>query len=284
MGMGVREARAGAGRADRACRAAAWRSAWRARACAIPACSPPSRASRAIAWCPKRCGRRPIATPRCRSATGRRSRRRAWWPRCRRRSSCTGSETVLEVGTGSGYQAAILVAARRARGLDRARAAARRARALARSIALGVDNVLVYLGDGSAGRPQDAPFDAIVVTAGGPERAGAAARAARAGRARSSGPSARATSSGCCASAALARGGFKREVIGRCRFVDLVGAHGWAALARARRGLACAGLLRSVAGVPLACPSGGGRHPRRRSRARPSTASRATTACRSTRS
>ena len=60
------------------------------------------------------------------------------------------------------------LAARRARGLDRARAAARRERApLARSRSASTTCV-VYWGDGTRGRPADAPFDAIVVTAGGP--------------------------------------------------------------------------------------------------------------------
>jgi protein-L-isoaspartate(D-aspartate) O-methyltransferase len=67
----------------------------------------------------------------------------------------TGSETVLEVGTGSGYQAAILsrLAARviSIERLPRLAASARTA-----LDALGVSNVVVYLGDGSEGRPQDA--------------------------------------------------------------------------------------------------------------------------------
>ena len=79
-----------------------------------------------------------------------------------------GHESVLEVGTGSGYQAAILSRlAARVVSIERVpRLAAAARTALDR---LGVSNVVVYLGDGSTGRPQDAPFDAIVVTAGGPE-------------------------------------------------------------------------------------------------------------------
>ena len=79
-----------------------------------------------------------------------------------------GAEQVLEVGTGSGYQAAILsrLAARvvSIERLPRLAADARRA-----LDALAVTNVVVHLGDGTAGRPGDAPFEAIVVTAGGPE-------------------------------------------------------------------------------------------------------------------
>ena len=80
----------------------------------------------------------------------------------------TGVEKVLEVGTGSGYQAAILSRlAARVVSIERVPQLAARARtALDR---LGIVNVVVYLGDGSLGRLADAPFDAILVTAGGPE-------------------------------------------------------------------------------------------------------------------
>ena len=50
----------------------------------------------------------PTTTPRCRSAPGRRSRSRTWSPGSARRSRCAGDERVLDVGTGSGYQAAVL--------------------------------------------------------------------------------------------------------------------------------------------------------------------------------
>src|SRR5262249_53242217 len=79
-----------------------------------------------------------------------------------------GGETVLDVGTGSGYQAAIL--SRLAAPVVSIDRVGRPAAAARRSLDhLGVSNVLVYLGDGSLGRPADAPFDAIVVAAGGPE-------------------------------------------------------------------------------------------------------------------
>ena len=80
----------------------------------------------------------------------------------------TGEERVLEVGTGSGYQAAVLgelaaevytieivplLARRAAKDLER----------------LGYDNVYVREGDGYRGWPEEAPFDAIIVTAA-PER------------------------------------------------------------------------------------------------------------------
>jgi protein-L-isoaspartate(D-aspartate) O-methyltransferase len=78
-----------------------------------------------------------------------------------------GGETVLEVGTGSGYQAAVLaeIAARVYTIEIVAPLAERAARDLAR---LGYANVHVRAGDGYQGWPEAAPFDAIVVTAAAP--------------------------------------------------------------------------------------------------------------------
>lgn len=71
---------------------------------------------------------------------------------------------VLEVGTGSGYQAAVLARlAREVVSVERYRTLADKARA--RLAALGVDNVEVVVGDGLAGVPDRAPFDRILVTA-----------------------------------------------------------------------------------------------------------------------
>ena len=71
---------------------------------------------------------------------------------------------VLEVGTGSGYQAAILSRlAGEVVSIERYRTLAARARE--RLAALGYDNVEVVVGDGLAGVPERAPFDRIIVTA-----------------------------------------------------------------------------------------------------------------------
>ena len=71
---------------------------------------------------------------------------------------------VLEIGTGSGYQAAILAKlARRVYTVERHRRLARRAREL--FLDLGLHNVTVVHGDGSLGLPEQAPFDRIIVTA-----------------------------------------------------------------------------------------------------------------------
>jgi protein-L-isoaspartate(D-aspartate) O-methyltransferase len=78
-----------------------------------------------------------------------------------------GYERVLEVGTGSGYQTAILSKlATQVFSLERySRLAERAAHILAE---LGCDNVEVYVGDGSQGLPDMSPFDAIIVTAAAP--------------------------------------------------------------------------------------------------------------------
>jgi protein-L-isoaspartate(D-aspartate) O-methyltransferase len=71
---------------------------------------------------------------------------------------------VLEVGTGSGYQAAVLSRlAREVVSIERYRTLAGRARE--RLNDLGYDNVDVIVGDGSAGVPSKAPYDRIIVTA-----------------------------------------------------------------------------------------------------------------------
>lgn len=71
---------------------------------------------------------------------------------------------VLEVGTGSGYQAAILSRlARRVYTVERHRRLARRAKDLLLKLAL--HNITVVHGDGSLGLPEQAPFDRILLTA-----------------------------------------------------------------------------------------------------------------------
>ncbi len=77
-----------------------------------------------------------------------------------------GHERVLEIGTGCGYQAAILsLLAKEIYTIERLPSLADRARSVLRH--LGYTNVSVFLGDGTKGLPAYAPFDAILVTAGG---------------------------------------------------------------------------------------------------------------------
>jgi len=78
-----------------------------------------------------------------------------------------GGERVLEIGTGSGYAAAVLAhIAKDVYSVERyGQLASKAAEMLAR---LGYNNVHVLHGDGTLGWPEHAPFDAIVVAAGGP--------------------------------------------------------------------------------------------------------------------
>ena len=79
-----------------------------------------------------------------------------------------GRERVLEVGTGSGYQTALLGAlADQVFSVERVRSLALAAQQALR--AAGVANVSVLVGDGTLGWSAYAPYDAIVVAAGGPE-------------------------------------------------------------------------------------------------------------------
>ena len=76
----------------------------------------------------------------------------------------TPRDKVLEVGTGSGYQAAILSQlARRVYTVERHRVLAQNARNVFE--ALGLHNITCMLADGSFGLPDQAPFDRIIVTA-----------------------------------------------------------------------------------------------------------------------
>ena len=78
-----------------------------------------------------------------------------------------GTETVLEIGTGSGYQTALLAElANQVHSVERLPSLARTAEALLRK--LGCKHARVHVGDGSQGLPEWAPFDAIVVSAAAP--------------------------------------------------------------------------------------------------------------------
>jgi protein-L-isoaspartate(D-aspartate) O-methyltransferase len=78
-----------------------------------------------------------------------------------------GNENVLEIGTGSGYQAAVLgMLARSVHTVERHADLAQNARELLDR--LGFENVFVHTGDGTLGWPPAAPYQAILVTAAAP--------------------------------------------------------------------------------------------------------------------
>lgn len=79
-----------------------------------------------------------------------------------------GDERVLEIGTGSGYQAAILgMMAREVHTVEYLSELADRASEVLKK--MGFDNVQVHVGDGSLGWPEAAPYEGILVAAAAPE-------------------------------------------------------------------------------------------------------------------
>ena len=82
--------------------------------------------------------------------------------------SLRGTEKVLEIGTGSGYQAAVLsLLALQVISVERFAPLAQEAQRVL--VELGYRNVRIEVGDGSLGWPAEAPYDAIVVTAASPQ-------------------------------------------------------------------------------------------------------------------
>lgn len=78
-----------------------------------------------------------------------------------------GQEKILEIGTGSGYQAAILAElAKEVYTIERFKSLAKRAEAALSE--LGYKNIKLMVGDGSLGWPEFAPFDRIIITAASP--------------------------------------------------------------------------------------------------------------------
>lgn len=80
----------------------------------------------------------------------------------------TGKERVLEIGTGSGYQTALLASmVEKVFTMERIRVLAKEA--WKRLDRLGFSNVASRIGDGTYGWPDQAPYDAVLVSAGSPE-------------------------------------------------------------------------------------------------------------------
>ena len=133
-------------------------------------------------------------------------------------------ERVLEVGTGSGYQTAVLARlARRVYSVERLRPLSERAEALLKE--LGARNVLCHVSDGTLGWKEQGPFDAILVTAGGP-RVPAALVEQLAENGRLIAPVGERGEQRLVR--VRRRGGVAtEEIVGSARFVDLVGQDGW---------------------------------------------------------
>jgi protein-L-isoaspartate(D-aspartate) O-methyltransferase len=135
-----------------------------------------------------------------------------------------GGENVLEIGTGSGYSAAVLgQLAAHVVSVERVPELGEYARQ--RLDELGVRNVEVIVGDGSRGHPEGAPYEAIAVHAATPE-APHSMLAELATDGRLVVPIA--TGSADLLTAFIrANGDLRQETIGPCRFVPLLGAEGF---------------------------------------------------------
>jgi len=135
------------------------------------------------------------------------------------------SDRVLEIGTGSGYQTAILAElAKEVVTIERHEELSARADAVLAD--LGYDNITLHMGDGSLGWPQFAPYDAILVTAGCPNvPAPLPEQLAVGGRLVC--PAGSRTMQHMYRIVRSAQGLERTESI-RCIFVPLVGAAGWA--------------------------------------------------------
>jgi protein-L-isoaspartate(D-aspartate) O-methyltransferase len=135
-----------------------------------------------------------------------------------------GHEKVLEVGAGSGYQAAVLsLLAREVIAVESVPSLADAARE--RLARLGYTNVRIEIGDGSQGWPADAPYDAILVSAGAPSvPQPLVEQLAEGGRlVIPVGP----TEHQDLVRIVKRDGGTVRESLLACRFVPLVGHYGW---------------------------------------------------------
>lgn len=134
-------------------------------------------------------------------------------------------DKVLEIGAGSGYAAAVLGRiAREVWAVERHESLARQA--AERLAGLGYENVHVVQGDGTLGLPEHAPYDGIVVAAGGPEVPQALLdQLAPGGRlVIPVGPDPRTQS---LLRVRRTEQGFVRDDLGGVRFVPLIGEQGW---------------------------------------------------------
>jgi protein-L-isoaspartate(D-aspartate) O-methyltransferase len=136
----------------------------------------------------------------------------------------TGTERVLEIGTGCGYQAAVLARLAKEVFTIELRPELSTA-AAARLVSLGYTDVHVHCGDGTLGLPEFAPFDAILVAAGAPALPEPLlAQLAEGGR--------MVIPVGDVENQQLqlierSHGTLRKTMLDSCRFVPLVGAYGW---------------------------------------------------------
>jgi len=136
----------------------------------------------------------------------------------------TGKEKVLEIGTGSGYQTAILAeCAAKVFSIERIRTLAIQARK--RLLELGYTNIEIKFSDGTMGWVDESPFDAILVTAAAPE-----VPQPLVDQLKAEGRMAIPVGNADVQELLLViktEEGIRKEDLGGCRFVKLIGRHGW---------------------------------------------------------
>jgi protein-L-isoaspartate(D-aspartate) O-methyltransferase len=136
-----------------------------------------------------------------------------------------GKERVLEIGAGSGYQSAVLASlVRKVYSVERIEGLAKSAQEKLRSI--GINNVSMRVADGTNGWPVYAPFDAILVAAGGPEVPRPLMEQLEVGG-RLVIPIGADAKTQDLVRVTRTENGFASEDCGPCAFVPLIGEHGW---------------------------------------------------------
>lgn len=136
-------------------------------------------------------------------------------------------DRALEIGGGSGYAAAVMSRiAARVYTIERHAPLADKARE--RLAELGYENVAVRVGDGTLGWPEAAPFDAILVAAGGPEVPDALKRQLAVGGRLVIPVGAEEGEQALLKVTRRGEDDFAEEDLGPVRFVPLIGAQGWA--------------------------------------------------------
>jgi protein-L-isoaspartate(D-aspartate) O-methyltransferase len=133
-------------------------------------------------------------------------------------------DKILEIGTGSGYQTAVLAHyTKRLYTVERVANLSKRAQTLLEQ--LGFRNVIFKTGDGSLGWESWAPYDRIIVTAGAPVVSDVLKRQLADGGRMLIPSGGRETQKLLCVD--RAGGNFKETDLGDCRFVPLLGKEGW---------------------------------------------------------
>ena len=135
-------------------------------------------------------------------------------------------ETVLEIGTGSGYSAAVLAQVfATVYTVERHKSLAKDAQEKFEK--LGYDNIKVLIGDGTKGWPDQAPYDAIISTAGGPKVPPGLYQQLRVGGRLVIPVGEELTQQRLLRFRLQPDGKFTEEDLGEVRFVPLIGEEGW---------------------------------------------------------